>query len=166
VPYSASKFALTGLSEGLRGELTKDGIYVTTVIPGLIRTGSPRNAFFKGQADKEYAWFTSSDVAPVMSINPDRLAGQILDACRYGDAELISPWIASAQVKTYGLLPGVSQEINAVLNRKLPAPGNSPRRLRGAEVQGSAPTAVQARQDAAAQQFNQYSTDNPTAGQR
>ncbi len=44
VPYSASKFALVGLSKGLRAELMKDGIKVTTVCPGLMRTGSPRNA--------------------------------------------------------------------------------------------------------------------------
>src|SRR5262249_6876573 len=43
-PYCASKFALVGLSEGLRTELRKDGITVTTVCPGMMRTGSPRNA--------------------------------------------------------------------------------------------------------------------------
>ena len=48
LPYSASKFALVGLSEGLRVELAPDGIQVTTICPGLMRTGSPRHAFFKG----------------------------------------------------------------------------------------------------------------------
>jgi NAD(P)-dependent dehydrogenase (short-subunit alcohol dehydrogenase family) len=50
VPYSASKFALVGFSKGLRAELMKDGIKVTTVCPGLMRTGSPRNADFQRQA--------------------------------------------------------------------------------------------------------------------
>ncbi len=49
VPYSASKFALVGLSDGLRTELAKEGIYVTTVCPGLMRTGSHVNAQFKGK---------------------------------------------------------------------------------------------------------------------
>ena len=49
VPYSASKFALVGLSEGLRAELAKDGIAVITICPGLMRTGSPRHAIFKGR---------------------------------------------------------------------------------------------------------------------
>lgn len=31
IPYGASKFALVGLSEGLRAEIAKDGIKVTTV---------------------------------------------------------------------------------------------------------------------------------------
>ena len=60
-PYSVSKFALAGYSEGLRSELLKDGIYVTTICPGLIRTGSPRNAIFKGQNEKEYTVFKIGD---------------------------------------------------------------------------------------------------------
>jgi len=55
VPYSASKFALVGLSDGLRVELARDNITVTTVCPGLMRTGSPVNAMFKGQRPQEYA---------------------------------------------------------------------------------------------------------------
>ncbi len=55
--YTMGKFALTGLSDGLRAELAKDGIYVTTVAPGLMRTGSHVNAMFKGQHRKEFAWF-------------------------------------------------------------------------------------------------------------
>src|SRR5262249_21748751 len=66
LPYSASKFALVGLSEGLRAELAKDGILVTTVCPGLMRTGSPRNATFKGQNTAEYAWFSISDSLPLL----------------------------------------------------------------------------------------------------
>src|SRR5439155_1004295 len=39
-PYSASKFALTGFSDALRAELARDNIHVTTVTPGMMRTGS------------------------------------------------------------------------------------------------------------------------------
>src|SRR5581483_10654146 len=53
LPYCVGKFALTGFSEGLRSALLKDNIYVTTVCPGLMRTGSPRNAFFKGNNEAE-----------------------------------------------------------------------------------------------------------------
>ena len=41
VPYCASKFALAGLSDSLRAELAQDNIHVTTVCPGMMRTGSP-----------------------------------------------------------------------------------------------------------------------------
>ena len=74
VPYSASKFALVGLSKGLFTELRKDGIVVTTVCPGLMRTGSPRNANFKGKHRDEYAWFSISDSLPVTSIKAERAA--------------------------------------------------------------------------------------------
>src|SRR5439155_20405206 len=67
LPYSTSKFALVGLSEGLRAELAKDGITVTTVIPGLMRTGSPRQAEVKGQVEEELAWFSTSAASPLVS---------------------------------------------------------------------------------------------------
>jgi short-subunit dehydrogenase len=41
--YSASKFALQGLSEALRGELSKDGIDVLIVNPGLTQTNFSQN---------------------------------------------------------------------------------------------------------------------------
>ena len=65
--YTMGKFALTGLSDGLRAELAKDGIRVTTVAPGLMRTGSHVNAFFKGQHRKEFAWFSISGTNPLLS---------------------------------------------------------------------------------------------------
>src|SRR5437762_13621189 len=82
LPYSSSKFALVGLSEGLRAELRASGIIVTTVCPGLMRTGSPRNANFKGRHEAEYAWFKISDSLPLTSINARRAARQIIDAAR------------------------------------------------------------------------------------
>src|SRR4029078_1473487 len=88
VPYSASKFALSGLSQSLRTELVKDGVYVTTVYPGFMRTGSPRNALFKGKHRAEYAWFSIVGGMPLVSINADRAARQIISACRYGRAKV------------------------------------------------------------------------------
>src|SRR5262249_4176564 len=58
--YSASKFALTGFSDAIRAELARDNIHVTTVAPGLMRTGSHVNAKFKGRHDDEFAWFAAS----------------------------------------------------------------------------------------------------------
>ena len=91
LPYTASKFALVGLSEGLRAELVKDNVFVTTVVPGLFRSGSARNAFFKGRADEEFAWFATSDVLPGVSMSVRRLARRILRAAQHGQAELIAP---------------------------------------------------------------------------
>ncbi|MDQ6677044.1 MAG: SDR family oxidoreductase, partial [Acidobacteriota bacterium] len=48
VPYTCAKFAATGFSEGLRAELKNEHIQVTTIAPGMLRTGSFVNALFKG----------------------------------------------------------------------------------------------------------------------
>ncbi len=123
VPYSASKFALVGLSEGLRAELMKDGIVVTTVCPGLMRTGSPRNATFKGRHRAEYAWFSISDALPVTSMQAERAARQIIAACKRGDAEAILSTQAVAAVKFHALFPELSADLRALANQLLPAPG-------------------------------------------
>jgi NAD(P)-dependent dehydrogenase (short-subunit alcohol dehydrogenase family) len=121
VPYSASKFALVGLSQGLRAELLKEGILVTTVCPGLMRTGSPRNAEFKGRHRAEYAWFSISDALPVTSINAGRAASQILEACRRGQAELVISVQAKLAVIFHGLFPGMTADLLGTVNKLLPA---------------------------------------------
>jgi NAD(P)-dependent dehydrogenase (short-subunit alcohol dehydrogenase family) len=122
LPYSASKFALVGFSEGLRGSLARDGIYVTTVCPGLMRTGSPRNAWFKGRYREEFAWFSIGDALPVVSMAATRAARRILDACRDGDAELTMPFSAFL-IKLNGLFPGVGADVVSLAERLLPGPG-------------------------------------------
>ncbi len=123
VPYSASKFALVGLSHGLRAELEKDGIVVTTICPGLMRTGSPRNATFKGQNEDEYAWFSVSDSSRLTSIDADRAARQILDACRRGDAEVILTPQAKLAAKMDAIFPEWSSALMEIATHLLPKPG-------------------------------------------
>src|SRR5262249_18835983 len=77
LPYCTSKFALVGLSEGLRAELGRQGIRVTTVCPSLMRTGSARHALFKGRHRAEYTWFSVSDATPGLSMNADAAAREI-----------------------------------------------------------------------------------------
>lgn len=122
-PYSASKFALAGLSQAMRGELAKDGIVVTGVYPGLMRTGSPRNATFKGQHRAEYAWFTISDSLPGTSMNAERAARQVIAACQRGDAEVILSTQAVLAVKFNSLFPELTSDLLALVNRLLPAAG-------------------------------------------
>jgi short-subunit dehydrogenase len=123
LPYSASKFALVGFSEGLRAELAKDGIVVTTVCPGLMRTGSPRNAMFKGQHKAEYAWFSISDALPVTSMKAERAARQIVSACKRGDAEIVLSVQAQLAVTFHSLFPGLTSDLLGIVNKFLPGPG-------------------------------------------
>ncbi len=122
-PYSASKFALVGLSKGLNAELRKDGVVVTTVCPGLMRTGSPRNANFKGKHRDEYAWFSIADSLPVASIKAERAARQIVDACKQGRAELVITVQAKMAVLFDALFPELTAELMAVVNQLLPEAG-------------------------------------------
>lgn len=121
--YSTSKFALVGYSEGLRAEVQKDGIYVTTICPGLIRTGSPRNAYFKGQNEKEYAWFKIGDSIPFFTISSADCAQEIVDACRKGEAERIITLPAKIGASIQGFAPGLISELMALVASALPAPG-------------------------------------------
>ena len=123
LPYGASKFALAGLSQGLRAELSKDGILVTTVLPGLMRTGSPVNAFFKGHHRAEYALFSISDSIPLLSVSAELAAQQIITACRHGDAELVISWPAKLASAFHGLFPGLTVDVLGLANRLLPGPG-------------------------------------------
>jgi len=157
VPYSASKFALAGLSDGLRAELAKDGIVVTSVFPGLMRTGSPRNANFKGQHRAEYAWFAISDSLPVSSISASRAAAQVIDACRRGQAELIISTQAQAAAKFRALFPEATADILGAVNRLLPAPGGIGRaRAKGRESESAlAPSFLTALSESAARRNNE-----------
>jgi short-subunit dehydrogenase len=123
LPYSVGKYALTGFSEGLRAELLKDSVYVTTVCPGLMRTGSPRNAFFKGNNEAEYAWFSISDALPVISMSAERAARRIVEACMRGEAEVVLSLPAKIAVKLHALFPGMTTDVMGLMNRLLPPPG-------------------------------------------
>jgi NAD(P)-dependent dehydrogenase (short-subunit alcohol dehydrogenase family) len=119
-PYTASKFALTGLSDGMRAELARDGIRVTTVCPGLMRTGSHFNAYFKGHHRAEFAWFTISAALPLLSTTAESAARQIIEACRKGQAELtITPQAKLLAAANY-LMPEVVARAMQVANLLLP----------------------------------------------
>lgn len=134
VPYSASKFALYGWSLGMRAELAKDGIVVTTICPGLMRTGSPRNATFKGQHRAEYTWFSISDSLPLLTISAERAARQILTACKRGEAEIVLSLPAKLAATLNSLFPNTTSDILSFANRLLPAPGGiGAQRARGSE---------------------------------
>jgi NAD(P)-dependent dehydrogenase (short-subunit alcohol dehydrogenase family) len=130
LPYCVGKFALTGFSEGLRAELRKDNIRVTTVCPGLMRTGSPRNALFKGNNEAEYAWFSISDSLPLLSMSAEWAARRIVAACIRGDAEIVLSGPAKFAVKVNALLPGVTSDILSVVNELLPSADPSEKKVR------------------------------------
>jgi NAD(P)-dependent dehydrogenase (short-subunit alcohol dehydrogenase family) len=137
LPYSASKFAAVGWSHGLRAEVKSHGVYVTTVVPGLLRTGSPRNADFKGKFKEEFAWFNVMDANPLTSMSARRAASRIVRACVNGEAEITLSLQAKLATTFAGLFPGTTTELMSVMNAVLPADdGSGPTRPRkGHEAQ-------------------------------
>jgi NAD(P)-dependent dehydrogenase (short-subunit alcohol dehydrogenase family) len=124
-PYCAGKFALAGLSDAVRAELAQYGVRVTTVAPGLMRTGSPINAEMKGQHEAEYAWFAIAGSLPGLSISAERAARQILDACRHGDPDLIITTQARMAIAAAHLAPALSARVMMLADRMLPGPGGA-----------------------------------------
>jgi short-subunit dehydrogenase len=136
LPYGCAKFAAVGFSEGLHAEVKNFGINVLTVAPGLMRTGSHLNAFFKGRNQKEYGWFALSGTNPLFSISARRAARQVVNATRRRQAELIISWQAELLATAHGIAPGLVSEAMALVNRLLPdAPGHATCKYRGREIQ-------------------------------
>jgi len=124
--YCASKFALTGFSQSVRAELASENILMTTVCPGLMRTGSMFNAWFKGQHRREFAWFAIAGSLPVMTVDGERAAARIVDAARHGDAELVITWPARVAAAAAGVAPGLTAGATRMANRFLPEPSDDP----------------------------------------
>jgi len=120
LPYNASKHALSGLSEGITAELNNLNIKITTVYPGLMRTGSPRNIKVKGQHQKEYAWFKIFDSLPVASINADKAGQKIIDAMKAGDKTLILSVPAKLVNVVHAIAPHCVMKSFWAINRLLP----------------------------------------------
>ena len=123
LPYTASKFALTGYSEGLHAELRAKGVRVTTVCPGLMRTGSHVRAKFVGNLEKEEAWFDFGATTPGVAATVGHAAKRIRNAQLAGCAEIIitpQAWLAA---RITGLAPGLTAVASSLANQLiLPAP--------------------------------------------
>jgi NAD(P)-dependent dehydrogenase (short-subunit alcohol dehydrogenase family) len=126
LPYTASKFALVGFSQGLHAELRHKGIRVTTVCPGLMRTGGHRHAKFVGARKKEQRWFDLAATTPVLAASVKRAANHIYRAVAQGRAEIIltpQAWIAA---RAAAVAPESVQCLTSLVNEFiLPAPLNS-----------------------------------------
>jgi len=156
-PYSTSKFALVGLSAAMRAELVKDGIYVTTVCPGLMRTGSPRHAVFKGRTPAEYTWFTIGDSNVATSISAERAARAIVDAFVHGDAELVISPQARLAVLAAAFAPSLVQEVMGLVGRLMPrAEGGTRTAVEGKDIEAPlVPSFLSSRSDEAALRNNE-----------
>lgn len=135
LPYDASKFALAGFSQGVAAELAAHGIVVTTAYPTVMRTGSPIQAVFKGNHEKEFEWFGAIDNLPGLSMSADKAAKKILDAVEDGRTEVILSLPAKARMFFGAIFPETMHALMGLVARILPSEDSTVRKT-GAQSSG------------------------------
>jgi NAD(P)-dependent dehydrogenase (short-subunit alcohol dehydrogenase family) len=126
LPYCSAKFALVGLSRGLAVELRRHKIYVLTVIPGLMRTGSHLNAEFRGRQGPEFTWFGLSANTPGLAMAPAVAAAQIVAAMERRESEIVLSMPAKLLDQVQGSFPGFVSAALGAANHLLPKPAEQP----------------------------------------
>ena len=159
LPYTASKFAAVGLSQGLNAELRSKGIHVVTVCPGLMRTGSHLQALFTGDAEREYRWFSFSASLPGATTSAAAAARRIVRAVLLKESEIAITPQAIVAARSASLVPEAIALAMSITNRFLPSPVQESREARpGAHFRGAEFKPVAAIGNAAARRYNQTAT--------
>lgn len=120
LPYSVAKFGAVGLAEGLAAELAGTGVTVTSVTPGLMRTGGHLAARFAGDATKDYAWFAPGASLPGLSVGGDRAARRIVNAVLAGRPTLDLTPLTMIGRRVHGVAPTTTVRLMGVAARLLP----------------------------------------------
>jgi hypothetical protein len=92
------------------------------VCPGLMRTGSPDRAIFKGRTRAEYAWFAITDSNPLVSASTRHAVVRIVHAiARKQSFATITPFARIAPIVN-ALAPRTTNRALALAARLLPPP--------------------------------------------
>lgn len=143
LPYSTAKFAAVGFSEGLRAELGSGPVTVTTVVPGLMRTGSHVQAKFAGQRDREFTWFSLGASLPLISMDAERAARQIVDGMAARRPEILLTPAGQVAARLADLAPGLTSALLHAAGRvALPAPDGSAEAVAGGQLRPAMPAAA------------------------
>lgn len=118
--YSASKFALQGLSEGWHAELRKHGIRLTVVCPWLMRTGSQERALLRGDAESEFAWFAAAGATPLTAQSAATAARAIVRAARRGTPRVVLSPRGKIAALAHGVAPNFVIHLMSWTDRLLP----------------------------------------------
>jgi NAD(P)-dependent dehydrogenase (short-subunit alcohol dehydrogenase family) len=120
LPYCSAKFGAVGFSRGLRAELAGSGVSVTTVAPGLMRTGSHLRAHFVGNHPAEFAWFSAGASLPLVSIDAERAAAQVISGILVGRAMVVTTPLARIGWRIDALFPTLTSAVFGVAAQLLP----------------------------------------------
>lgn len=121
LPYTSAKFAAVGFSQGITAELRKDNIYVTTIIPGLMRTGSYTNALFQKDNKNEFKLFSMMSTAPLITISAEKAARETLKAANRKAAVKVIGLPAKILKELYHFLPETMISFFGFVSKYLPA---------------------------------------------
>lgn len=166
LPYVASKFAITGWSQGLRAELAGKGIRVTTVCPGIMRTGSHIQARFTGDQEQEYRWFAAAASLPGTATSATRAARKIVRALAAGSAEISIGLQAIVAARLSNVAPELTASLLSLANASLPSPPNegdpdfwqADQSTSGKAFRGSLPSVVEQFGSRLVERYNQEPT--------
>lgn len=124
LPHSTAKLAAVGFSEGLRAELGRGPVTVTTVAPGLMRTGSHLQAGSPARLE-EFTWFSLGASLPLISMDSERAARQIIEAVRGRRAEIILTPAGQVVSRLTGLVGAAGLRLAAATDVEQVPPGRS-----------------------------------------
>lgn len=139
LPYSCAKAAVGALAEGLHVEAARDGVSVTAVHPGLMRTGSHLHAVFGGDRRREFAWFSALAGTPLVSMDARRAADRIVTAVERRRVRLVLTPAAIAADKVHGLAPALTARLSHAVDTFLPTADGEPGLRPGIDVEPAAP---------------------------
>ena len=143
LPYSTAKFAAVGFSEGLRAELGRGPVTVTTVVPGLMRTGSHVQARFAGRREQEFTWFSLGASLPLVSMDAERAARQIVAGVAARRAEILLTPAGQVVSRVAALAPGLTAGVlHAAQQIVLPRPDGTGQAVPGQELRPAMPPAA------------------------
>ena len=144
LPYATAKFGAVGFTDGLAASLAGSGATATTIVPGLMRTGSHTAAQFTGDPVKEYSWFAPGASLPLLSIDADRAASRMVEGVLAGKPTVTLTPLTWAAIRFRGAVPATTTRLFGVMNRLLPGavPQSESVTKPGHEVAGQAPRVV------------------------
>ncbi|MDO5737314.1 MAG: SDR family NAD(P)-dependent oxidoreductase [Propionibacteriaceae bacterium] len=164
LPYATAKFGAVGFTEGLSAELAGSGVTATTLVPGLMRTGSHGRAQFFGDAGKQYAWFGPAASLPLLSMDAERAAAKMVDGVLKGKPVKLVSALSHVATRVHGLAPNLTIRLNQALSLLLPK-GTSSETKEGVDARkelkpGGIVSKLTTLGDAAAARFNEGRQDH------
>ena len=121
--YAASKFAVRGFSQALRAELVADGVGVTTVHPGGIRTRIAENARSGSGTDPDEVAQGRAQFARLLRIPPEKAAAKIVAGIEKRRSRVLIGASATVPDLLERLVPGLPAQLLGRAAARRTSPG-------------------------------------------